>query len=292
MNSYVAKRKNLKSTDAADYQHLNRPVAAMAKDFPAGYRIEPHAHTRAQLIFAASGVMEITTDNNTWVVPTGRAVWVSPGTEHAINMLSAVTMRTLYIAPTVETGLLSCQVVSVSNLLRALILASMDIPLEYNINGRDGLIMQLIVHELHNMEFVPLHASMPNDPRLITICQAILEDPSRTETLAQWGSIVGATSRTLANHFLAETGLTFGRWRQQARLVEAVRRLALGQSASTVALELGYRSQSAFIAMFRRALGTTPTRYFDPPPAAQPADETEGLRKLSDPEKEDSPALR
>lgn len=254
----------MKSTDSADYQNLERPVAAMPKDFPVGYLIEPHAHTRAQLIFAASGVMEITARHNTWVVPPGRAVWVPPDTEHAVYMLSNVAMRTLYIAPTLETGLNSCQVVLVSNLLRALILTSMEIPLEYDIGSRDELVMQLIVHELRNMELVPLHAPMPRDDRLKAICQAILDEPSRTETLAQWGSIVGATSRTLANHFLTETGLTFGRWRQQARLIEAVRRLAMGQSVSTVALDLGYRSQSAFIAMFRRSLGTTPARYFDP----------------------------
>jgi AraC-like DNA-binding protein len=31
---------------------------------------------------------------------------------------------------------------------------------------------------------------------------------------------------------------------------------------TSVALDLGYETPSAFIAMFRRALGTTPGRYF------------------------------
>lgn len=254
----------MKSTDPVDYQHVPRPVAAMPKDFATGHRIPPHTHPRAQLIFAESGVMEITAGSGTWVVPSGRAVWVPAGVTHTVYMIGRVAMRTLYIDPTADTGLPArCQVVEVSALLRALILAAMATPVEYDVDGRDGLIMRLILHELHTVELVPLHAPMPRDTRLRTICQAIVDDPGRADTLEQWGTAVGATARTLANRFRAETGLTFGRWRQQARLVEAVRRLAAGQAVGVVAQDLNYRSESAFIAMFRRALGTTPARYFD-----------------------------
>ena len=81
--------------------------------------------------------------------------------------------------------------------------------------------------------------------------------------MADWARLAGASGRTLARLFLRETGMTFGQWRQQARLLEASRRMAVGQSVLTVALDLGYESSSAFIVMFRRALGTTPGRYFD-----------------------------
>lgn len=256
----------MKSTDPEDYQHVSRPVAAMPKGFPAGHRIPRHSHWRSQLLFTATGVIEITADESIWVVPRGRAVWIPGGVEHTVYMIGAVTIYSLYIDPAVETGLRAgCQVLAVSELMHALISDAMNIPVAYDRHGRDGLLMQLILLELKSMECVPLHAPMPHDARLRTICQAIVDDPSRDETLAQWGATVGATARTLANRFCAETGLTFGRWRQQARLVEAVRRLAVGESVSVVAHDLGYRSESAFIVMFRRALGTTPARYFDQP---------------------------
>lgn len=255
----------MKSTHPDDYQYVDRPIAAMPKDFPAGYRTALHAHARAQLIFAASGVMEITAGDSIWIVPTGRAIWMPAGTTHRVTMIGAVAMRTLYIDPALDTELgAACQVVAISSLLRQLILAAMAIPLEYDCRGRDGTVMQLIVHELESVDVVPLHAPMPRDARLRRICQAILDDPACADTLDQWGARVGATARTLANHFRAQTGLTFGRWRQQARLIEAVRRLAAGQSVATVALDLGYRSESAFIAMFRRALGETPGQYCGP----------------------------
>ncbi len=78
----------------------------------------------------------------------------------------------------------------------------------------------------------------------------------------QWGHEVGASARTLARLFLAETGLSFGDWRSRARLLAALPRLAAGEKVTTIALDLGYESPSAFISMFKRALGKTPSTYF------------------------------
>ncbi|WP_245986312.1 helix-turn-helix transcriptional regulator [Azospirillum thermophilum] len=97
---------------------------------------------------------------------------------------------------------------------------------------------------------------------MLSLCRALLDDPARDETLEDWAERAGASGRTLARLFLKETGLTFGAWRQQARLAEAVARLALGEPVARVALAAGYDSASAFTAMFRRTLGATPRDYF------------------------------
>jgi AraC-like DNA-binding protein len=87
--------------------------------------------------------------------------------------------------------------------------------------------------------------------------------------LEQWARSAGASGRTLARLFRRETGMSFGAWRQQARLIEALTRLGAGEPVTHVALDLGYDSPSAFTAMFRRSLGVTPSRYFaSPSPAA------------------------
>ncbi len=56
--------------------------------------------------------------------------------------------------------------------------------------------------------------------------------------------------------------MSFDAWRRQLRLQTALTWLAVGRPVTTVALDLGYDSPSAFIAMFRRALGQTPGQYF------------------------------
>jgi AraC-like DNA-binding protein len=90
----------------------------------------------------------------------------------------------------------------------------------------------------------------------------VLADPADRRTLAAWARPAGASVRTLARLFTRETGMGFRGWRQQVRLLRALERLAAGEAVTTVALDLGYDSPSAFVAMFRRALGTTPGRYF------------------------------
>ena len=254
------------STNPNDYQRVPAKVAAMAKDFPPGFSTGEHAHERAQLVYAVSGVMRVTTRDGTWVVPTHRAVWVPPGEPHEIRMSGAVAMRTLYVARDASAALPTrCGVIEVAPLLRELILAATDHPPDRpDLTGRAALIADLVLVELRSVPVVPLHAPLPRDPRLLQICRALIDDPARGEVLEAWAGTVGASARTLARLFRAETGMSFGAWRQQVRLIEALVRLAEGQSVTVVAQDLGYDSPSAFTAMFRRTLGQTPSRYFGP----------------------------
>ena len=252
-----------RSTDAADYQHVPRPVAAMAKDFADGSRIPSHRHPRAQLVFAAHGVMVVSTSQGSWVVPPNRAVWLPPETEHAIRIWGQVAMRTLYIRADLAASLpdKGC-VIAVSPLLRELILRAVALPLLYDEAGAAGRVMALILDEIRALPVLPLHLPWPEDARLKRLCAAIQDDPASPRTLEQWGRDVGASGRTLARLFQRETGMSFGAWRQQVRLVDALGRLAAGQPVTDVALDLGYQSPSAFTSMFRRVLGDAPTRYF------------------------------
>ncbi|MFN3399076.1 MAG: AraC family transcriptional regulator [Ferrovibrio sp.] len=252
-----------RSTNAEDYQRVARPVAAMPKDFPSGHHIARHSHPRGQLVYATRGVMRVATDQGTWVVPPQRALWIPPGVEHEIRMSGAVAMRTLYIAPETSVALSTdCQVIEVSELLRALILAAMEEPVEYDSGSRGEAIAQLLLHELRGVAVVPLHLPLPQDARLLTVCRRVqdsLRDDIDIETLAR---DAGMSSRSLARLFQRETGMGFLAWRQQARLAEALAQLSTGKAVALVANDLGYASPAAFTAMFRRSLGTTPGKYF------------------------------
>ena len=262
-----------RSTNRDDFQTVPRPIGAMAKDFADGFYIAPHAHPRHQLIHASSGVMRISTPQSAFVVPPHRAVWMPAHVVHDVRMAGAVAMRTLYVTPEAVASLpKECGVVAVSPLLRELILRATSLPLLYDENGAEGRVMALILDELRVLPVLPLNLPMPRDARLLKICRAILDDPSDTSTLAGWGKRIGASSRTLARGFQRETGLSFARWRQQARLLEALSRLAQGHSVTTIALDLGYDSPSAFTNMFRRALGRTPSTYFDNAGADRPGE--------------------
>lgn len=257
-----------RSTDPADYQRVSRPVAAMAKDFPDGHRTGVHTHERAQLAFAAHGLMTVTTPDGSWAVPPQRAVWIPAGVAHDIGMAGTVAMRTLYVRRDAATRLPArVRVIAVSALLRELILRACALPVLYDEGGPDGRTMELLLDEIASLPTVALDLPMPRDPRLTRLCQGLRADPGSSHTLRRWAREAGASTRTLARLFVKETGLSFAEWRRQARLLAALARLAAGQPITRIALELGYDSPSAFTAMFRRALGAPPSRYFGGDPS-------------------------
>ncbi|QET05064.1 AraC family transcriptional regulator [Cupriavidus pauculus] len=252
-----------KSENREDYQTIDRPVGGMARRLADGHYIPPHSHPRGQLIYAFEGAILVNTDFGSWVVPPQRAVWVACEVEHAMQACGVVEMRTVYIrTDAVPTELPGCCVVAVPPLLRELVSAVVAMPVSYDEQGRDGLVVQLLLQELRPLSVVPLHLPMPKDQRLIKICTRILADPADETSVEAWSRSVGASERTIIRLFPEETGLTYSRWKQQARLMAAVRLLAQGGNVTDIALQLGYESPSAFSAMFRRALGMTPTEYF------------------------------
>lgn len=248
-----------RSRNADDYQHLPHIVTALAKEYVNNDTTGPHTHPRAQLLYAVSGAMRVTTPDGLWTLPPLRALWVPVGVPHGVQMLASVSMRTLYVhADAARTLWDRCQVIEVPPLLRELILALTSEPIAYAPEGRAGQIATLLLTELRSAPVVPIQIPWPKDRRLQAICRAILDQPGLDRRLEDWGGEVGASGRTLIRLFQAELGLNYRQWVQQVRLADALHRLAMGQPVARVAAELGYGSPSAFTAMVRRALGTTP----------------------------------
>ncbi len=239
-------------------------VLARPRECPADHIIDWHTHERAQLLYAVRGVMRVTTENGVWVVPPQRAVWIPPGISHHVQAQGTpLSLRSLYIHEDALNGLPEiCCVVTVSPLLRELIIEAMELSDDPPADSADARLVRVLLDRIEGLPVAPLHLPMVSDTRARHITDALMEDPADARTLQDWSKELGASERTLARIFTRETGMTFGQWRQQAVLLAALARLARGESVTTVALDLGYASQSAFIAMFRRALGRTPGRYF------------------------------
>ncbi len=255
-------RAGQRSTRGSDYQNIPRPVAALADEYADGHVDPRHSHLRGQLLYTIAGVMTVVTEEASFVLPPQRALWVPGGVEHEARCRGHVSVRTLYVQEDPRLGLpVSCRVIEVSDLLRALIVEATRIPVEYDEQGRDGQVMALILEELRRAHIAPLHVPMPRDPRLVRVCRAILADPAQNEALDEWADVAAMGRRTFTRTFRKETGMSFATWRQTVRLMEALSRLATGHPVTTVALDVGYSSPSAFTAMFRRAFGVPPTHY-------------------------------
>jgi len=242
---------------------LHSHITTLAHDYRPGQMTPLHFHDRDQLVYASRGVMTVRTAEGTWVVPTHRAVWIPTGTPHTITMSGTVTMRTLYLKPRLAGTLpRGCCVVHVSALLGELILYACTLgALDKKIPWQRHLV-HVIVHQLEAISVVPLQLPNPSDPRAVRVVRMLLDDPSDRRSLRSLCKLAGASKRTIERLFQKNIGMTFGKWRQQLRLMEAMRLLAEGAKVTHAAMESGYSTPSAFISMFRKTLGKTPTSYF------------------------------
>jgi AraC-like DNA-binding protein len=253
---------------------------------PAGERIAPHMHAWAQLAYGSRGVMRVAVEGSSWMVPPSRAIWVPPRVPHEIVIVEDAYLRTVYIDESViPPGLDHCRVVEMSGLLRELIaaLGADDLGAQ-----RERLLGALALDEITRSEPLPLSIPMPTEKRLHALCEALLADPGNADSLEYWAASVGASTRTIARLFRQELGMSFSQWRQQAVLAHAIPLLTRGRALSHIAHELGYQSQSAFSAMFRRAFGQSPRAFMmrgtEPAPErAGPDDDFEGPAETSAP---------
>jgi AraC-like DNA-binding protein len=240
---------------------VDRPLLAIATDYPAGTLLDTHSHRRAQFLYGATGSMEVGTDDGAWVVPPSCGVWIPAGKPHRVRMLG-VSTRSLYIEPrAAPRAALQCEVLPVSPLLRQLLLDSAGLPAEYERRGRDAALVQLIVHELQRAPTLPFFAPMPRDAALAALCARFLHRPDVHASPADWAQQLHRSERGFTRFFRLQTGMSFGEWRQQACLLAALSRLSLGDAVTTVALDLGYESPGAFSTMFRKRLGIPPSAF-------------------------------
>jgi len=260
MNDEIMIKKSLRSTNHEDFQHLPQKLAVMVKQFENDFYIKKHSHHRHQLLYATSGIMQLYTDDDIWIVPIDRAIYIPAKTEHSLKMIGDVTMRTIYIDP--KASKLDgdkLRVITITKLMRELIIALGNETLSFQANSRGGLIAELIEMELELAENKSLNIPLPKDPRLKVLCTSLLKNPSDRKTLDDWAVVCGASPRTLSRLFKKDLGLNFRRWRQLIRFHYALELLEKNKSIKSVAIECGYHSPSAFTAAFQSYLGHLPS---------------------------------
>jgi AraC-like DNA-binding protein/mannose-6-phosphate isomerase-like protein (cupin superfamily) len=241
---------------------LTRAVATRSTSYENGHHIKPHWHARAQFVFAVAGTMRVRTPRRAWIVPPSRALWVPAHTVHEIHMHGVVEMRSLYVDQRAAAGMPdTCVVLDVTPLLRELVVRAVALPDRYDDKGDDGLLIRLLMAEVRRLPRCALDLPLPESPELTQLCERLLADLSTRQPSDVDAGVLNVSTRTLYRRFLRETGITFARWKQQARLLESIKRLADGTPVTTVAIDLGYESPSAFSTMFRRALGVTPRSF-------------------------------
>ena len=193
------------------------------------------------------------------MVPPQRAVWVASGTEHRIESKSPFWLTTCYIEP----GLMDIaglpQVVAISPLANELLISASTFGGNYPETGPQARLVTVLLDSLAGLDAADIALPEAKDKRLLRITEQLLAEPTCNKPLATLAQHAGLTERTAARLFLRDTGMTFGRWRQQMRLLLALQYLAEGYSVARTATDVGYADTSSFIAAFKLLFGKTPS---------------------------------
>ncbi|ANN67540.1 AraC family transcriptional regulator [Bordetella bronchialis] len=227
-----------------------------------GTEIPIHHHRQGQLILAMKGGVTCEVSGAIWMVPPRYAVWVPGMMPHSIRATANAQICYLYVQPGAAPLPADCCTLAISPLVHALILDMADQAADYLADSPTGRKAAVLLEELATMPVERLHLPISDEPRMRRIATMLSDNPADRRTLAQWGEVVAMSERSLARLVRQETGLTFGRWRQQLHLIVALRQLAEGRTVQRVAEELGYESVTAFITMFKKSLGKPPAKYF------------------------------
>jgi AraC-like DNA-binding protein len=227
---------------------------------PPGTVFDWHVHEDHQLAWASSGVITVRNGEEAWVLPPTRALWIPAGVRHETLSEGVATMRTAYVRPSSCTiAWTTCTPVLASPLVAELLSHLEHADLDASNRTHAEVLLVDLLEPVRTHSFT---VRMPTDDRALRVAQSLIEDPAADRTLSEWGADVGASSRTLARAFIAETGLPFARWRSLVRLQRAMEALGSNEPVNEVARQVGYESASAFVAAFRRETGITPARYF------------------------------
>jgi AraC-like DNA-binding protein len=222
-----------------------------------------HSHHRGQLVALTQGLIIVEAGSERWMHPSHRCAWIPPNCLHAARSVGGAAGAMVDLSPEICRGLpkMPCMFNS-SELLFAIVHRMVDWDFRQPLNPAKKHLITTLCDEIRQPDQQPLRLTIPREERLARVADALLDDVGDDRTLDAWAQVAGMSRRTFMRSFSAEAGMSFGRWRQQARLFAALEMLAQRKSVTEVAIAVGYDSVSAFIEMFRTMLGTTPQAYF------------------------------
>lgn len=221
-----------------------------------------HSHRKGQLILMIQGSATCEVPHALWFVPPQHAVWVPGGTPHSSRASRNAQLYFLFIEPEAARMPNHCCTLTITPLVSELIRHLARGEQDYQRGSKTERVASVLLEQLAEAPIQQLHLPISPAPAIRRMLDALSATPSDRTTLSQWAARLAMSDRTLARLVVRETGLTFGRWRQQLHLIIALQQLADRTSVQQVAGLLGYDSVTAFITMFKKALGNSPTQYF------------------------------
>ncbi len=248
-------------SEKLDINKIQVPLIGLAEEY-GSLSSKPHTHALGQLYYCVRGTIKVQIASGIWLVSPQRAVWIPEGMVHQSSSKHSVGLRILYINQNEYAGLPEevC-VFQICPLLRELISAAITQGYNWPPNGHESRLSQVIVDRIITSPKEPLYLPLPSDPRALSVCQMMQKAPKLHSDINTLCQKAGLSQRTLVRILQNETKMNLQQWRQQLLLITAIEMMSMNKSITTIAMDLGYANPSAFITMFRKVLGVSPSEY-------------------------------
>ena len=221
-----------------------------------------HSHKYGQLVLPLIGSMVCEVENQIWMAPPETAVWIPPQQLHTNKALSKATFCFVYIHPDhVPLPNQSCTL-SITPLVRELIVHIANLPTEQYDSPLYYKLCDLLFDMLPTLVHEQLNFPLTDDPLLRKVANTLLNNPADRRTVSEWAASLAMSEKTFTRLVKKQAGMTFGQWRRQLHIVLSLQFLSQGHSVQITSELLGYESVTAFITMFKKALGVSPKRYY------------------------------
>jgi len=252
-------------------RHLRLPPFTDVLPTPVFFRMEhmpshatyPHmCHPWGEFVYAFSGTTEVKAGDEHYITPPHLGLWIAPGTEHVGFNEQETVHCSVYISRDLCTRMpaSSCAVMVWPLGRASLVLGRAPRVVVVGAAARARL-LRVLVDQLSTCATTGSFVPHTDDGDLNAVLQVLRENPADNRSLAELAAAFHMSERTLMRRAQNELGMSLTEWRQRIRLVNALPMLQAGRSVEAVALDLGYATSSAFIAMFRRLTGTSPGQF-------------------------------
>lgn len=221
-----------------------------------------HRHNWGEFVYAYSGLMEVVAGGDHYMAPSHYGLWIPPRIEHQGFNRYKASHCSLYVSPPYADELPSIPcALAITRLTRTIleVLKTRNLAAPYS--DADRRLLRVLVDQLSCADCVDSYLPGSADPLLGPILDLLRSTPGNSQPLSELASLANSTPRTLSRRAKKDLGMTISEWRQRARSVEATKLLHSNMRVEAIALDLGYSSASAFIAMFKKWNGVTPDEY-------------------------------
>ena len=238
-----------------------RPVLYKQGEMPEQTHYPVHSHEWGEFVYSFSGVIEITIQDKRYLVLPNYGIWVPPNMEHGYRSNKRAQLCFVYVAGDfcVEFCMLPCSV-QMSSLMRNM-LAHLKDSSGFRSSDEQDRFLHVFMDQLRSAPCIDSYLPVSTDPQLAELLLELEENPGDSRSVKELAHTKGMTDRTLARKCKKELSISLLEWRQRLRAIKALMMLEDGVSVEQIALDFGYSSSSAFIAMFKRVMGKTPAEF-------------------------------